>query len=349
MKDQFKSLFRIDCRHTFYTDGRCADFSLQPTAETAQLLRSRRSVFRWGGDAGAVIYQLNEAGSAPILSFQTGDALVFVISTRSSELFQITTATELPASGTIKLYSNHSRTVSSGYLSLQSADVKLSAAVLTHKVISNTAGVAAIYNRAGTEITSTVFAAGSQNKELQFDLQLLSPGIYVVAETSGMVTTNTTYYVDSELARQQIFGILYIENNSAYPYDYSGNDAYKLSFTATSRTWNYYMVMPSTATFSEYEIEDKSGGTNRYSDSVAGPITFNRITSIPGSDTIAPMLQSSGKTVVLFQSQQPVSFAQKARGKLQFTHKALLGDKSIVAELPNPDIRKTGTNMFIYI
>ncbi|MGL5889415.1 MAG: hypothetical protein ACRC3B_05995, partial [Bacteroidia bacterium] len=78
-------------------------------------------------------------------------------------------------------------------------------------------------------------------------------------------------------------------------------------------------------------------------------ITFNRITSIPGTDTVAPMLQSSGKTVVLFTSQQPISFAQKARGKLQFTHKAPLGDKSIIAQLPNPDIRKTGTNMFIYI
>jgi hypothetical protein len=349
MKDQFKTLFRIDCRHTFYTDGRCADFSLQPTAATAQLLRSRRSVFRWGGDAGAVIYQLNETGSAPMLSFQTADALVFVITTRSSEIFQITTATELPASGTIKLYSNHSRTATGGYLSLQAAEVKLSAEVLTHKVISNSAGTATVYNRAGTEIAVTSFAAGSQAKELQFDLQQLSPGIYVVAETVGMITTNTTYYVDSELARQQIFGILYIENNSAYPYDYSGNDAYKISFTATSRTWSYYMVMPSTATFSEYEIEDKSGGKNRYSDSVAGPIAFNRITSIPGSDAIAPMLQSSGKTVVLFQSQQPIAFTQKARGKLQFTHKASLGDKSIIAELPNPDIRKTGTNMFIYI
>ncbi|MCA6364275.1 MAG: hypothetical protein IM638_14650 [Bacteroidetes bacterium] len=354
MKDQFKTLFRLDCTHTFYSNGRCGDFTLQPTAATAQLLRSRRCVFRWGGDSGAVIYQLNETASLPLTAFQTNEALSFAIINNSAEFFHFTTTTELPAIGKINLYRNVSRTVTAGYLSLLKTEAFLTAGVITHKIKTNSAASIELRNREGIIIRSGSIEAGSQNKEYQFDIQTLPTGLYEVHETVGAAPPDRTYYyADAELLNSRIFGIVLIENKTAYPYDYSGNDAYKLGFTATSGTWNYYLVMPSTGVATQYFVEDKSNGENRYSETLAGPIVFNRVTNIPSTDTVAPLLQKSGKTVVLFQSAQPIAFKQKARRLLQLLHKTQVGNnlvtKVIVADLSNPDIRKTGTNLFIYI
>ncbi|MCU0435851.1 MAG: hypothetical protein MUC87_20495 [Bacteroidia bacterium] len=354
MKDQFKTLFRIDCAHTFYTNGRCGDFTLQPTAATAQLLRSRRCVFRWGGDTGAVIYQLNETATLPLTAFQTNEALAFTIINNSADFFHFTTDLEVPAIGKINLYRNVSRTVTAGYLGLTKTEAILTAGVITHKIKTNSAASIELRNREGVIISTGSIAAGSQHKEYQFDIQSLPAGLYEVRETVGAGQPDiTSYYADAQLPGSRIFGILLIENKTSYPYDYSGNDAYKLGFTAKSGTWNYYLVMPSTGVATQYYVEDKSNGENHYSNDLVGPIVFNRVTSIPSTDKVAPMLQKPGKTVVLFQSAQPVAFRQKARRLLQLLHKTQVGNnlvtKVIVADLSNPDIRKTGTNLFIYI
>lgn len=354
MKDQFKTLFRIDCTHTFYTDGRCTDFMLQPASGTAQLLQGRRCVFRWGGDSGSVIYKLNASASAPMISFQTNDALAFAIINTSTDFFQVTTESEIPAKGKINLYRNVSRTVTSGYLALSKTEVTLVAGVLMHKIKSNSALTIELRNREGQLIYSAGIAAGSQDKEYPFDIQLLPAGLYEVHEIVGAGPADiTTYYADAELAMKSVFGILLIENNSAYPYDYNGNDAYKLGFTATSRTWNYYLIMPASGVATQYTVEDKSNGENNYSESLAGPIEFDRIASIPPTDTIAPMLEKPGKTIVLFQSKQPIAFRQKARRLIQLLNTSVVGSstviKVVVSDLSNPDIRKTGTNLFIYI
>jgi hypothetical protein len=354
MKDQFKTLFRIDSTHSFYTDGRCGDFKLQPTKATAALLRSRRCVFRWGSDSGSVIYQLNDTATLPLTAFQTNEAVEFAIINTTPEFYHYTTASELPAIGKINIYRNTSRTVTAGYLALSKTEAKLTGGVITHKITTNSAATIQLLNREGVVVASGIISTGSLDKEYQFDIQALQAGLYEVHETVGAgLPVVTTYYADAELANSPVFGILLIENKTAYPYDYSGNDAYKLGFTATSGTWNYYLVMPSTGVATQYYVEDKSNGENRYSDALAGPIVFNRVTSIPPTDKVAPLLQKPGKTVVLFQSAQPVAYRQKARRLLQLLNKTQAGNntitKVIVADLSNPDIRKTGTNLFIYI
>src|SRR6185436_6335576 len=109
---------------------------------------------------------------------------------------------------------------------------------------------------------------------------------------------------------------------------------YRISFTAKSSTWKYYVVAPSVSG-PDLNILDNGGSAIGFSS-----------TAIPVDDKAAPLLNSDPlKTVVLFTSDTPLVFTQAARKQIELRKNMT----TLIGNLPNPDISKPTTEMFIYV
>jgi len=63
---KFVPLFRLRLAHPYYSDGRCADFSIVPTSATQGLLRNHRAVLKETADGIRVLAPLDDAGQSLI-------------------------------------------------------------------------------------------------------------------------------------------------------------------------------------------------------------------------------------------------------------------------------------------
>ncbi|MGL4596163.1 MAG: hypothetical protein ACRCYO_01470 [Bacteroidia bacterium] len=335
MKVEFRQLFKVDFAHGFYTNGKCADFTVTPTTDTQFVLRQHQSMFRVEDACIKVVSKLKADKSGPEILFRDGTVLSFGIQLNRPEVYNFTNPAELPAKGHVLLFTNYSRTKTSGYLPLRVQQVRLSGPVVFHEIVTKLAVKLILRNRNNVVLGVANYPEQSHTVEHNFSLQELPAGIYTVDETTASGTQITTYYVDADLARKPLFGILRIENSSAYPFVYDGTDAYKISFTPASGTWKYYVVVLRTATVTQYEIQDL--GSNSYG-SRPGPIMFNRIATIPATDKMPAMLETDLKRVILFESRFPITLSEKPRPRLQLQRRTSpTAVTAIQANLQNPN------------
>jgi hypothetical protein len=335
MKVEFRQLFKVNFAHGFYTNGKCDDFTIAPTTDTQFILRQHQCMFRVEETSVKIVSKLKADKSGPEVMFREGAVLSFGIQLKRPELYNFTTPSELPKKGHVLLFTNYSRTKTSGYLPLRVQHVRLSGPVVFHEIVTKLAVRITLRNRNNVVLGEASYPQDSNEVQHNFSLQHLPAGIYTVDETTASGTTITTYYVDADLARQNLFAILRIENSSAYPFVYDGTDAYKISFTPASGTWKYYVVVLRTATVTQYEIQDL--GSNSYG-SRTGPIAFNRIATIPATDKMPAMLETDTKRVILFESRFPITLSEKPRPRLQLQRRTSpTAVTAIQANLQNPN------------
>jgi hypothetical protein len=70
------AIVEVLLRHTFYADGRCPDLTIEPSPETARLLRNHRCLVRSSADGVRVLTPLDENGD-PFLPLPADAALRF--------------------------------------------------------------------------------------------------------------------------------------------------------------------------------------------------------------------------------------------------------------------------------
>ncbi|MCU0837345.1 MAG: hypothetical protein MUE49_01320 [Rhodospirillales bacterium] len=82
---QVAPLFDLRVTHAFYTDGRCADFAIEPTAAASATMRGLRLICKPAGDQIRVFAGLNPAGQ-PFASLASPPTLEFLLRLRSPNL-----------------------------------------------------------------------------------------------------------------------------------------------------------------------------------------------------------------------------------------------------------------------
>ncbi|WP_293038393.1 hypothetical protein, partial [Moorena sp. SIO1F2] len=141
--------------------------------------------------------------------------------------------------------------------------------------------------------------------------------------------------------RQQIFGIVYIYNNSSMPKSFDSNQGskysdYQITFQAKQQHWRYYLVTDQLTNGDEFLIEDK--------DPTREPkIQFTRSTSAnaKNSDPIFSDLkqQFTQSQQYCFKSDSEIACQEAGRQNIQLlkNKKNELGDPSVwIYHLPNP-------------
>jgi hypothetical protein len=341
MNTAFRQVLQIDLQHSFYKENKCSDFDVFAVSDTVKLLRNRQAIFSFKQSFGKLLILENSGGTSAAHPIATADALVFGMQLLNIRLANITT--EWPAQKKIFLFTNVGNLTdpSIAPVELIRSEISLSGKIVTHKIISNSALQLDIKNESGQVIDSRRIDAGSANTEQAFDLQGFENGLFTITETVGLVTTDYNYYADDTLQFKNIFGLIRIVNQSAFPFNYDGKPVYQISFTAKSSTWKYYVVapgLPGTDAGTVLSLAD-IGRT--------GPATilFSKTYPIPAGDKTAPMLFKDLSKVVLFTTTSALVYQQIPRQQIELRKGAM----TLIGNLPNPDTSKPTSEMFIYV
>jgi hypothetical protein len=166
-------------------------------------------------------------------------------------------------------------------------------------------------------VTVTVLNAANQGPEpvkvteagqasVSFELDAFEPGVFTVEENYHTVPIKvpTTRYVDAELSREALFGVVEIAVDAAF---YTTPPAFTIAFDAPTETLNYYVVA---VNYTDTEFGQLSVA---HSATIAGDagvpvIAFNKIQSGAFTSAELPisLLGGNANRVVLFRSSAPV-------------------------------------------
>jgi hypothetical protein len=134
-------LLELRLTHSFYADGRCSDFAIEPTAETARLLRNHRCVLRTSPDGIHVLRALDDATGQPFLPIPSSATLGFRLVLENRDFVYFTDLTAIHAKSS-PLFTNAGLAPGVSELVLVSGSAALAPGVLAHIEIQ-VAGLAA--------------------------------------------------------------------------------------------------------------------------------------------------------------------------------------------------------------
>lgn len=90
-------LLELFLRHSFYSDVRCSDFTLEPSVETARLLRNHHCLVRPSPDGVRVLTALDKSTGLPFLPLPSNAALRFQLVLRNDDFLFFTDLTGINA------------------------------------------------------------------------------------------------------------------------------------------------------------------------------------------------------------------------------------------------------------
>jgi hypothetical protein len=343
MNTDFLPVFNIELRHSFYTDALCSDFELFPLAETQLLMRNRQAIFSFRKTFGKMM-MLADATTVTTAAHPISgtDALLFGMTLLNPALANITT--EWPSPKKIFLFTNADNLTdpATSAVTLSRQEISLSPKVIVHAINESVAGTATLKNDTGALVATQTFGTGLNGTELPFDVQHLPSGLYTVTETTTDGPVDYLYYADNQLLFKNIFGLIRIVNQPAFPFSYDGKPVYRVSFTPKSAQWKYYVVAPamSGADIGNLSVVQTGAGSSA--------IVFTKTYPVPAADKTAPILSTDTSKVALFTSNLSLAYQQAPRKQIELRK----GSATVLSNLPNPDIRQpaTGTTeMFIYV
>lgn len=333
----FKPVLDLALLHEFYTNGKCEDFSIAPVAATRALLRQYDVVFRNRENMGHALIRANSSNTTAARPFPTGTSLVFALRLRNHSFPNFTN--EYPAAKKTFLFTTAGVVPAAGeeVFELARTSISISGQLLPHRIVSNAEVTLILQNIDGIEVTRQKYPAGSADQIHSFDLRSMDNGFYSVTESTPAFTTH--YYVDNELAFDNIFGLVQIINKAPTSFTYDGTQKFKISFTAKSTKWTYYVVapgMPATDLKDNLKIVDNNNPQT---------LAFTKTYPLPNTDPTAPLLHKDIAKVARFESNAVIKMRQSARAGLELRK----NNTVLIGHMPNPDVKNPTTQMFINI
>lgn len=134
---KFFPVFSLQLSHSYYRDGRCLDFAIEPTAETRRLLKNHRCVLKTAPNGLRVLIGGNEQ-HVPLISLQKGEVFSFHLrlqNPRFALFTDLSEITRMPAPVFTNIEAGAAR---SSQLSLVSRKSPLAAGVFADAEISVT-------------------------------------------------------------------------------------------------------------------------------------------------------------------------------------------------------------------
>lgn len=339
---KYSPLFEIRLQHTYYNDGRCVDFEIQPDAKTIQLLKNYRAVLIPLSDGMRVVTVVTESGDA-FIPFTADIVLGFELRLLNPQ-FQLVTDQQAFSALISPLYSNAT-------LSGES-EKELD-------LISNEAW--------GHETFQVVTPASEESFVLRNKpLEGLTKTDFTI-ETSGQVSAVATYSeadklisVDSQMASEGesftvkypskpkmpkgTFALIEIHMNDSLPNlatPQSVPRQFQISFQAKQATWVYYCVTDLENIDTDYQIVDAPPVDEDTALAFSAANRRNLATDPDPLDDFSQELAERYPSLkrYRFLSDAPVDCRQKAHKHLSLQ----VNGNKVTAALPNPSFRNFST------
>ena len=232
MNTRVKRLFTLGVTHAYY-GGLCPDFTFMVPSDTARLLRGGRLFAKVIRDELAVVSEVNAAETGPRVT-AAGHRLRFGLRLVNPDFRNFTVLQAMPP-GAVHVYSNRSTPTALG----AAETLACTPAVFAHPLSGTTRPVTVSVLRGGKSVGTEVVADGRASAS--FDLRGLDPGRIEIEETfAGPVTQRTPYYLDAEMKREGVFGIVEVDVAAGF---YASPPLFRVAFDARVETLKYYVVV----------------------------------------------------------------------------------------------------------
>ena len=319
--------------HTYYSDGRCPDFRIEPKADTVRLIRNHRFVLRpspngvrvlvsVGGDGEPFIPISEDALFAFRLYLRNPDFTLFTeLSEHATVAAPLYTNAGLGAADIVQLAHASSQAVTSETFAVQSPSEAEPFTLGGYPSLGVQPPDMAVEGLVGTASVSSYDADG----------KIITVDSRGASKDSGFTVT---YETAPELG-WGVFADIEIYNNDSLPDIPDGPGKFELAFTTKKARWNYYVVTDKAD--SEFNIEDRDDSPLVFSNENRRDLSREP----DDSDDVANVLadQYPDMRRIRFISDEPVAYSQQSRKSI---HLKMNGD-SVGGVLPNPSPRNYST------
>ncbi len=346
----------MNIAHDYFEDGFAKGLVLTPTAETSNLLKNGKMLFKTIPNAGSitVLYKTEDDEVTPMVNLGKELKFTFILNSKtSSEFFNITDLDESISkehhSANIIYFSSDppsaSHDPSSPELMHHSIIDKLRTSLFTYQfeLLSNPPEVLFSLSdengpvSVGKEVDGTPFdttltlsITDANTFQQQIDLRHKSKGRYIITiRDIGDTTTlkEEIVYIDDLLVPQKIVGIVELVYDTANNEIYGDTEHYQLVFERKNSIWKYIVVNKSSKVdlgVQDLTILDEGLAT--------GPYVVNTFAR-EGTEPHGSVRINDLDTVV-FKSSAPIPFFEQPKINLEL--RTSPGDDKLVSHLPNP-------------
>lgn len=270
MNINYKRIMNLVVGHNYFKDGSDRFVKLYPTAATEALLRNGKMLFKRLPNGITILYRTLDDEETPLAELEMNQVFTFYIKAENQAgLLNITNLNESAektyAAGKIVYFTNNpvSASVNQG-----------NPEILTNKIIDSLRGplftyqfqisgnplhvIMIVSDELGNPVPVGKDAEGNSyplkinltaNSEnyfyQQIDLRNQKTGRYqvrILDVTETITLKSEDIYVDGQLEKDNILGIVDIRYNSLTNHLYGATEEYKLQFRYTETYWKYFVV-----------------------------------------------------------------------------------------------------------
>lgn len=335
----YLTLFNINTLHNYYKSGICKKLAFTPTADCLKNIKNHKLIFRHSESGFKVAYKSIDESGTPLID-PAGNLFTFAITLKdTNELLNITNlnldAKEYTAKKIIYFTNNPvgNKTITHKFID----DIKPQ--IFNYKFpfkannpSSDVANIE-ILNMEGANILGP-FASIKPEKDncyyYKIDLSTYPSGKYTfrVSDTTND-QIDELIYINNELSKQSIFGLLEIEyNNNAL-------DEYNLSLIRQESFWKYLIINKSgSIDLDSFNLKILDSGNEN-------PAPYKKRYDFIKGDEPDPNIRINGFDTVIFTSKNKIPFYEESLLNIELLKTDRGGRSStegisLIKHLPNP-------------
>jgi hypothetical protein len=310
-------MFSTIIEHDFYVDGLSHDLIITPTIETADAMKNSNMQFRLDGEGFRVLYRVDDQG-ASFIPFQNVQ-LVFAVQLNNPAKFLNITELTGYAQGKVAYYNNISSETATPLNSSFIDYLRPSAfnyEFPDKATLPNQTGQIIVTDEAGNPVTLSNplpnnIPHDSENRFFYpIDFSGMPKGYYTFQTiiTPSGPTTSKTVYIDNNLAKGGIFGIIHINvidgsDGSFPPPPPPGTNiarTYSIHYLFRETTWKYIVVLKS---FDPSQPVPAIGIVdNNPSQPVYGTLSFNASTDTTVNGVAAKIITTTSNMIPFYEA-----------------------------------------------
>jgi hypothetical protein len=346
MNIQFNTLFSINLRHNYYTNGLCPDFDIVPTAECQALMRRFGLGAKQMGGVLVVYFEQSAASANPRIKLTDWTPFRFTMQLKQFAFYNYTV---LPNATTPFLFSNITEsgvekvpntegTILSKTNTPNSADlidVKSNAFLVNHSLGTTRIDLSILRPQTGFQLAKTVDAL-PLTTSTPVSLPDFQNGLVKIESNSS--GTPQYIYVESSVAATKAFGIIEIWKGTAT--DYATPQVFTLNWERKMDFWRYFILKKDSATNLSISVENVKAAEYPLNPS------FDFIDEADRTATEKQIISNyTDAAIDLFRSSVEFPQFERPLGKIRLSD--TLGRIEIL--LPQPTFRSTDTNIIVKI
>ncbi|MBI3135503.1 MAG: hypothetical protein HYZ14_12575 [Bacteroidetes bacterium] len=339
----YDTLFNLELRHTYYTDGLSKDFVIEPLPDAQKLLKNYNCILKSALIPGLksvssarVLYQSINSGHVPLTAITSSVRFRFILQLTNPAFLNFTDLVVKTSNTQVFYFSN----TGGNLLAEELVDLQPKHFIYNFSSVNNPDELR-VFDRDNVEIVALrKTLTGGPAFSVELDLNEYPDAKYKLELFALNVSTGESrmFYFDNALKPSVAFGIVEIyKTSNTFP----GN-AFRIEFARKTSFWRYFVVVKNGVGGDLYTVVDT--GLTPVVFSVVSPPYSNHENDVIG----ALLEQYPAGGVVLIKSNTKIAYSEAKKASIELRKNGQVSPP-LIRHLPNPEIIKPKTEAYVFV